>query len=152
MSIYLHKSHNVSCLIYHIVCPTKYRRIVITEAVDKTIKDTCLEISKRHDMHFLEIGTDKDHVHFLIQSVPMMLPKTIVQTIKSLTARQVFLNNPEVKKKLWGGAFWTSGYFINTVSRKGSETSVTNYVKNQGVEKEYSVLHKDSPTLFDHIL
>ena len=152
MSIYLHKSHNVSCLIYHIACPTKYRRIVITEAVDKTIKDTCLEISKRHDMHFLEIGTDKDHVHFLIQSVPMMLPKTIVQTIKSLTARQVFLNNPEVKKKLWGGAFWTSGYFINTVSRKGSETSVTNYVKNQGVEKEYSVLHKDSPTLFDYIL
>lgn len=137
---------------YHIVCPTKYRRVVITEAVDKTIKDACLEIAKRYDIHFLEIGTDKDHVHFLIQSVPMMLPKTIVQTIKSLTAREVFANNPEVKKKLWGGAFWTSGYFINTVSRLGSETSVSNYVKNQGTEKDYTVLHKDSPTLFDHIL
>ena len=137
---------------YHIVCPTKYRRIVITEEVDKTIKETCLEIAKRYDIHFLEIGTDKDHVHFLIQSIPMMLPKTIVQTIKSITARQVFKNNPEVKKKLWGGAFWTSGYFINTVSRLGSETTITKYVKNQGVEKDYTVLHKDSPTLFDHIL
>ena len=120
--------------------------------VDKTIKETCLEIAKRYDIHFLEIGTDKDHVHFLIQSIPMMLPKTIVQTIKSITARQVFKNNPEVKKKLWGGAFWTSGYFINTVSRLGSETTITKYVKNQGVEKDYTVLHKDSPTLFDHIL
>ena len=57
-------------MIYHIVCPTKYRRVVISEQVDETIKDTCLEIAKRYDLHFLEIGTDNDHVHFLVQSVP----------------------------------------------------------------------------------
>ena len=109
MSLYLHKSHNVSCLIYHIVCPTKYRRIVISEEVDKTIKETCLEIAKRHDIHFLEIGTDKDHVHFLVQSVPMMLPKNIVQIIKSITARVVFEKNPEVKKQLWVEHFGQQG-------------------------------------------
>jgi len=151
MSLYLHKSHNVSCLIYHIVCPVKYRRVVISEQVDQTIKTTCLEIAKRYDIHFLEIGTDKDHVHFLIQSVPMMLPKDIVQTIKSITGRVVFENHPEVKKKLWGGAFWTGGYFINTVSRHGSETTISTYVKNQGTEKDYIQLHQDKPTLFDLI-
>lgn len=149
MSLYLHKSHNVSCLLYHVVCPTKYRRIVITSNVDQTIKTICLEIAKRYDVHFLEIGTDQDHVHFLVQSVPMLPPKRIVQIIKSITVREVFLRNPEVKKQLWGGAFWTSGYFINTVGRSGSESAILTYVKNQGREKEYQKLHSDQLTLFD---
>ena len=149
MSLYLHKSHNVSCLIYHVVCPTKYRRVVISEQVDETIKQTCLEIAKRYDLHFLEIGTDKDHVHFLIQSVPMFLPKNIVQTIKSITAREVFQRNPEVKKKLWGGAFWGTGYFINMVGRAGSEVAVSEYVRNQGREREYVKIHSDQLKLFE---
>jgi putative transposase len=151
MSIYLHKSHNISCLLYHVVCPTKYRRIVISEQVDKTIKDTCIEIANRYDIHFLEIGTDKDHVHFLVQSVPMYLPKNIVQTIKSITAREVFKCNPEVKKKLWGGAFWTSGYFINTVGRIGFELSIAAYVRSQGREKDYMKIYEDQLRLFDGV-
>lgn len=149
MSLYLHKSHNVSCLLYHIVCPTKYRRVVISAQVDQVIRTTCLEIAKRYDIHFLEIGTDNDHVHFLVQSVPMMLPKTIVQIIKSITAREVFRLNPDVKKQLWGSAFWTSGYFISTVSKAGSEKTVTSYVRNQGRKEEYTRLHKDQLKLFE---
>jgi len=148
MSLYLHKSPNVSCLIYHIVCPTKYRRVVVSNQVDETIKESCLEIAKRYELHFLEIGSDEDHVHFLIQSVPMMLPKNIVQIIKSIVGRAVFEKNPEVKRKLWGGKFWSSGYFINTVSRHGSESAIANYVKNQGVES-YNNLHKDQLVLFE---
>ena len=56
---------------YHIVCPAKYRRAIFTEEV-------CEEISKRYEIVFLEIGTDSDHVHFLVQSVPMYSPKKIV--------------------------------------------------------------------------
>jgi putative transposase len=58
MSTYIHKSHNVSVLIYHLVCPAKYRRVVFDEEVDKTLKEICLEISKRYEVVFLEIGTD----------------------------------------------------------------------------------------------
>src|SRR4051812_47784443 len=107
MSIHIHKSHNVTALVYHLVCPAKYRRVVMTEVVDQVIKETCLQIGLRYDMHFLEIGTDQDHVHFLIQSVPMMLPKRIVQIVKSITAREVFQKVPDVKMKLWGGQFWS---------------------------------------------
>jgi putative transposase len=89
-SKYIHKSHNVFVLLYHYVCPAKYRRVVFSDSVDNTLKDTCLEISKRYQIHFLEIGTDKDHVHFLVQSVPMYSPTKIVTIIKSLTAREVF--------------------------------------------------------------
>src|SRR3989339_2270227 len=113
MSKYLHKSHNVSVLLYHLVCPTKYRRVVIDEQVDEILKQTCLEIAKRYELEFIEIGTDKDHVHFLIQSVPTYSPTKLVRMVKSLTARPVFAQAPHVKKQLWGGEFWTDGYVVN---------------------------------------
>ena len=56
MSEYIHKSHNVSRLMYHIVFPAKYRKVIIDEQVDRVIKETCIEISKRYPINFLEIG------------------------------------------------------------------------------------------------
>ena len=141
-SRYIHKSHNVSVLLYHLVCPAKYRRVVFSEMVDETLKETYFEISKRYQIYFLEIGTDDNHVHFLVQSVPMYSPTKIVTIIKSLTAREVFRHNPEVKKELWGGEFWTDGYFVNTVSKFGDENTISKYVREQGTEKQYNVLHK----------
>jgi putative transposase len=77
MSDYRHKRHNVSSLIYHIVCPAKYRRVIFDAEVDTVLKDVCLDIAKRYEIAFLEIGTDKDHVHFLVQSVPSYSPTKI---------------------------------------------------------------------------
>ena len=109
---------------------------------------TCLEIAKRFQVHFLEIGTDGDHVHFLIQSVPMYSPTKIARMVKSITARQVFQQVPEVKKQLWGGEFWTDGYYISSVGRAGSENAVKQYVKNQGTEQVYQKIHHDQLVLF----
>ena len=141
-SEYIHKSHNVPILLYHLVFPAKYRKVVIDEKVDRTIKDVCIDISYRYQIHFLEIGTDKDHVHFLIQSVPTYNVTKLVTIIKSITAREIFKRNPEVKQKLWGGEFWTDGYFANTVSRFGDEATISEYVKKQGTKKDYKILHK----------
>ena len=110
MSEHIHKSHTEGLLLYHLVCPIKYRRKVLSEEVSDTLKNVCIEFSTRYEIHFLEIGCDEDHVHFLIQSVPMMSPKKIVNTVKSLTAREVFALHPEVRRFLWGGKFWTSGF------------------------------------------
>jgi putative transposase len=141
-SQYIHKSHNVSVIIYHYVCPAKYRKVVFSPDVDNTIKETCLEISKRYQVHFLEIGTDNDHVHFLVQAVPVYSPTEIITLIKSITAREVFRHHPEVKEQLWGGEFWFEGYFVNTVSKFGDESTISRYVKEQGLAKKYKVLHK----------
>lgn len=148
-SRYLHKSHNVSVLLYHLVCPTKYRRAVIDASVEAVLREVCLEIADRYEITFLEIGTDRDHVHFLIQSVPTYSPTQIARIIKSLTARAVFARVPSVKKALWGGAFWTSGFFINTVGRFGSEGAIRRYVREQGSEPEYRVLHVEQLGLFE---
>jgi REP element-mobilizing transposase RayT len=49
---------------------------------------------------------------------------------------------PSVKKKLWGGEFWSDGYYISTVGQHASEETIRQYVKKQGHEKEYRELHK----------
>mgnify|MGYP001059444380 FL=1 len=142
MSEAIHKSHNVSKLMYHFVLPTKYRRVVISGEVEEVIKNTCMEISERYEILFLEIGADKDHVHFLVQSVPNYSPAQIAKIVKSITGREVFRRCPEVKKKLWGGKFWSSGYYVSTVSEKGNERVIANYVKNQG--NEYKKLYRNN--------
>ena len=134
MSRLIRKKRNVNILLYHIVCPTKYRKVVFTSAVEEKLKEICEDISLRYEIEFLEIGTDENHVHFLVQSVPMYSPKKIVQTIKSITGKEMFNQMPELKKKLWGGAFWSAGYYVSTVGAHGNEELIKKYVKNQGRE------------------
>lgn len=141
-SRYIHKSHNVSVLMYHLVCAAKYRRVVMSEHVDEVLRQACLEIEKRWEIRFLEIGLDRDHAHFLIQSVPTYSPTRVVTTVKSVIAREVFAKAPEVKQRLWGGEFWGKGYFVNTVGQHGSEKVIAAYVHGQGWKSEYRVLHK----------
>ncbi len=143
MSEQIHKKHNVSVLLYHLVCPTKYRKAVITSDVDEKLKEICEQISLRYEIEFLEIGTDSDHVHFLVQSVPTYSPTKIVRTIKSITAKEIFRQMPEVKKQLLGGEFWSDGYYISTVGAHSSEEAMKSYIKNQG-----AVNDSTQPSLF----
>jgi len=146
MSEYIHKRHNVSVLLYHLVCPAKYRRVIFDVEIDEVLRAVCLEISDRYEITFVEIGTDRDHVHFLVQSVPSYSPTKIVRTIKSITAREIFTRVPGVKKQLWGGEFWSKGYFISSVGRHGSEEVLRKYVHDQG--QEYQKLHQQQLELF----
>ena len=148
MSEYIHKSHNVSVLLYHFACPAKYRKVIFNQEVDETLKVICLEIAKRYEISFLEIGIDKDHVHFLIQSVPKYSATQIIRIIKSITAKKIFAQHPQVQEQLWGGEFWSDGFFVNTVSKFGSEDTISKYVRNQGTEKEYKKLHSQQSNLF----
>ena len=143
MSELIHKKHNVSVLLYHLVCPTKYRKAMITSEVDEKLKEICEEISLRYEIEFLEIGADLNHVHFLVQSVPTYSPTKIVRTIKSITAKEIFRQMPEVKKQLWGGEFWSDGYYISTVGAHSSEEAMKSYVRNQGDSNRSS-----QPSLF----
>ena len=147
MTKHVRKSHNVNLMLYHLVCPSRYRVKVFNKEVDVSLKEVCQEIELRYEVHFVEIGSDKDHVHFLIQSVPMMLPSQMVRTIKSITVRELFKKHPEIKKKLWGGKFWTSGYYINTVGKSGNERVIKEYVKNQG--KKYHQIYRTQLKLFE---
>lgn len=127
---------------YHFLCPVKYRRVVIDESVDECIRQTCMGIELRYEwISFLKIGTDKDHVHFLMQSVPSKRHQEIIRVVKSITAKRVFAEHPEVKKKLWGGEFWSDGYFVTSVGKNTNEAVIQKYVKQQGIQDEYKRLY-----------
>jgi len=147
MSEHILRSHNKTLLMYHIVCPAKYRRSIFSEAVEKSLKEICLEISRRYEIHFIEIGADEDHIHFLVHSIPTMSVTQIVTIIKSLTARELFRLHPEIKQQLWGGNLWTSGYYANTVGLYGNEKVIQKYVQSQG--KRYKQIFSQQLSLFD---
>jgi putative transposase len=139
------RSHNKTLIVFHLVCPIKYRRKVFTSGNEATFKSICLELSTRYPYTFLEIGLDEDHAHFLIQTIPNIWISGMVTTIKSITAREMFKRHPEVKIFLWGGEFWTDGYYLNTVGQYGNLGMLQNYVKKQGF-KNYRQVHQQ--TLF----
>jgi REP element-mobilizing transposase RayT len=136
---YIHKSHNVTVLLYHLVFPATYRRAICDSAVDSALKEVCLEIEQRYQLKFLEIGTDKNPVHFLVQSVPRYSVTKVGTIIKSLTAREIFRRAPQVKQQLWGGELWPDGYDASTVGKHGNENMIGHYVKQQG--DVYQKLH-----------
>ncbi len=148
MAEILSKSHNVSVLLYHLVCPAKYRRKIFSEEVTKSLLLTCFEITEKYEIEFIEIGTDADHVHFLIQGIPRMSPSEIVRVVKSITGREIFRLHPEVKTTLWGGHIWSSGYYINTVGQHGTEDVIKRYVENQGRVNEYEKVYSKQLRLF----
>ncbi|MCF6205996.1 MAG: IS200/IS605 family transposase [Sulfurovum sp.] len=140
---HIYKSHNKTLLLYHLVFPAKYRKKIFGEEVDKTLKEVCLEISDCYEIHFVEIGNDLDHVHFLVQSVPTLSVTRIVTIIKSITAREIFAKHKEVKKMLWGGNLWTSGFYANTVGMYSNQEVIKKYIQNQGRENmKYTKLYQ----------
>lgn len=146
-SQYMHRAHNVSVLLYHYVCPAKYRKVIFDPRVDEVVVQTCKEIAQRYDINVLEVGSDRDHIHFLLQSVPTLSPAEIARVIKSLTAKEIYRLCPYVKSKLWGGNVWSAGYFVSTVGKNGNEHQIKNYVRSQG--QEYHRLYRGQLKLFE---
>ena len=139
MDEHIFKSHNKSLLLYHLVFPAKYRHAIFSNDIEVTLKNICVGISCRYEINFIEIGVDDDHVHFLVQSVPMFSVTQIVKIIKSVTARKLFLAHSEIKEQLWGGNLWTSGYYVNTVGQYANKDVIKRYIAGQG---NYKIIHQ----------
>ena len=142
MSEHIYKSHNKTLLLYHLVFPVKYRAKVLGKKEEHTLVQICKEISKRYEISFIEIGLESDHVHLLVQGIPTMTVTRLVTIIKSITARELFHKHPGLKSKLWGGNFWTSGYYVNTVGQYASQEAIIKYIQNQG-KKDYIKLYEN---------
>ena len=128
---------------YHIVFPVKYRKSLLRLEVVDYLKEIFDNIQERYDIEFEKVGYDKNHIHILCSFPPTKSGGEVVKIIKSLTAREIFKKFPDIKKDLWGGNFWTSGYYIATVSEYSNWKAVENYIKNQGKKgntKDYEQL------------
>ena len=121
---------------YHIVFPVKYRQALLYPEISEQIKLIAEEIGERYEIEFEKIGADKDHIHILCSFHPKYSIGETVRKFKSLTARELFKSFPWLKKELWGGEFWSDGYYVATVGEGGNWKVVEKYVSNQGKEPE----------------
>jgi putative transposase len=121
---------------YHIVFPVKYRKALLSPQITAAIREIASQISARYDIWFEQLGCDTDHIHILCSFHPKYSGSDIVRTFKSITAKELFQQFPELRKELWGGEFWTDGYYIATVSDRGNWNQVEAYVRNQGKTKQ----------------
>ncbi|MCX6735871.1 MAG: IS200/IS605 family transposase [Candidatus Parcubacteria bacterium] len=117
---------------YHIVFPVKYRKSLLSEEIKGAILEIAKEIEERYEIEFEKVGTDGNHIHILCSFHPKYKGSQIVGMFKSITARELFKRFPELRKKLWGGEFWSDGYYLATVSERGNWNTVKQYVENQG--------------------
>lgn len=125
-------SHCVYQTHYHIVFPVKYRKSLLREDITAEIKHVAQEISERYEIDFEQIGCDQNHIHILCSFHPKYSISEVVRKFKSITARELFKKFPLLRKELWGGEFWSDGYYVATVGEGGNWNVVERYVKNQG--------------------
>ena len=124
--------HNAYDTHYHIVFPVKYRKALLHNDIPLAISKVAEEIAVRYDIEFEKIGYDQDHIHILASFAPKYSGSEVVRIFKSITARVLFKQFPLLRKDLWGGEFWSDGFYFATVSERGDWKSVERYVANQG--------------------
>ena len=118
---------------YHIVFSVKYRKILLAEYIPRAIVEIANQIALRYDIDFENIGTDGDHIHILCSFPPTKYKGgDVVRIFKSITARELFKQFPQLRKELWGGELWSDGYYFATVGERGDWETVKRYVANQG--------------------
>ena len=133
-----HASHCVYKIRYHMVLCIKYRKdMLLDDSRISYFKDTLFEIGKRYWFVFDAIGSDGNHVHVFVGAAPRYSPSHVMQIIKSISARELFKQYPEIRKELWGGEFWSDGGYIATVGEGVTEEIIRHYIEKQGTKEEY---------------
>ena len=128
--------HCVWQIHYHVVMPVKYRKALIEKRVQRVLEETTEGIGERYEIEMEGLGCDKDHVHLLCGGHPKLAPGRIVQTYKSITAREELRRERWERKELWGGQYWSDGYNVGTEGERGDWATVEHYVREQGKPKE----------------
>jgi len=101
----------------------------------KRLREVFGEIAERYEFEIDTMEVKEDHVHLFLTAPPRYSPAGVVQIIKSISAKVVFEEFPEVKKQLWGGEFWSDGYFVRSVGGKVTSDVIRRYIKYQHHEQ-----------------
>ena len=117
---------------YHLVFPVKYRKALIRTDIERSLYEISAGIVERYDMEIEKLGADEDHVHLLTSFPPKYSLGQTVNLYKNVTAKQLFIRHPALRKELWGGEFWSDGYYAATVGEKGNWKVVEEYIRKQG--------------------
>jgi len=120
---------------YHFVWIVKYRHdILANEKISSKVNEVVREIAERYGFEIIVLATDGNHLHAFVSAPPRFSPSQIVTILKSISARQIFQQFPEVKKRLWGGELWGDGFYVGTVGDGATTETIKKYIEKQGKE------------------
>ena len=121
---------------YHMVWGVKYHKYILNKAIKSFLVDTVKYVCQAYEYDFYCVGIAPNHVHFFVGAPPKIAPANIAQVVKSITAKKIFKQFPEVKKQLWGGEFWKNGYYVGTIGEGQTAAIILKYLQKQGKEEE----------------
>jgi putative transposase len=138
-------AHAIYELKYHFVWCPKYRGLVLRGDIGKYIAGMIYEIAERYEFEVVELAVMPDHVHLFVGASPEVSPASIVQVVKSITAKKVYERFPGIKRVLWGGALWERGYFVMSSGAGTTDEMVQKYIRDQ---RQGEPGANDKPNLF----
>jgi putative transposase len=113
---------------------------LLNKKLEGVILESIRGVKERYAIEVSHVGFDQNHIHLLVRFLPKYSGGQVIRLLKSISAKAVFREIPEVKAELWGGEFWTDGYYISTISGKGNKAVIEKYIQNQGREKDIEQL------------
>ena len=125
---------------YHLVWSPKYRKAILQGTIAARLRELFTEIAEAYDITIEEIEVRVDHVHIFCSFPPRLSISQVITRFKSLSARAIFKEHPQVKKQLWGGQFWEDGYFARTVGDKVTAEVIKKYIRHHREEKDNAQL------------
>lgn len=131
-------AHTRYIIKYHFVWIVKYRHNILSDVkIGDAVNIIIRKIAGKYGFEVISLGTDGNHIHLFISAPPRYSPSQIVNILKSVSARQIFQQFPEVKKRLWGGELWGDGYYVGTVGDGTTTEIIKRYIANQGKETDH---------------
>ena len=127
-------AHAVYELKYHLVWVPKYRAKILGGEINRYLKELFVQIAEEYGFHIITAEIMEDHVHLLIEAPPSNSPSEIVQTMKSISARELFKKFPKMKKLMWSGKIWNEGYFVRSIGDKVTADVIRKYIQYQKSE------------------
>jgi putative transposase len=112
-----------------LVWSPKYRKKILAGALAMRVEQMFTEIADAYDITIDEMEVSPDHVHIFCSFPPRYSIAQVIGMFKSLSARAVFREFPQVKRKLWGGEFWEDGYFARTVGDEVTAEMIRKYIQ-----------------------
>jgi putative transposase len=124
-------AHSVFLLYYHLIMVTKYRRKVINDDISARGKEIFEYIAPNYGITLEEWNHDKDHVHVMFRAQPKSAISKFINAYKSASSRLLKKEYPEIREKLWKGAFWSQSFCLLTAGGAPVEL-IRRYIESQG--------------------
>ena len=115
---------------YHMVWRPVDRRDVLQEPVTTTLEHVFHTIAQQHGMQVLAVDVQPDHVHLCVSMPPTLSIANAVKLFKGISARQLRLMFPGLRKRTRSDRLWAPSYYVGTAGHVSAAT-IRKYIENQ---------------------